>query len=198
MKYLVLFVFLSFCASCTKVYRADYSSRTLANHRTIAILPPLVDFTDRKSPLEDQAGELAAAFQGGMYDWLQYRRGDTSYEFTIQDPDATNDRLEAAGFYEGEDFGWRDLATVLEVDALIISTCSFRIKSLNGVALQTGGFPVSFATNRLYGDIRLFDADSGRMIWEHTPRVMGGSDDSPLALLDRLAQRTTKYLPYFR
>lgn len=187
--FLLLAGFLFSLIACTPIYRTDYTYRQSYRHRRIAVVPPLVVRTDTTAAYGP--GSLSALFQGGMYDWLEHRRYQYGQDTQTQDTDATIDRLEAAGYYEGATLSQAELAKLLDVDALLFTTLSindrprFSIWELRPV-------------KRIDARMQLFDRSSGRVIWEYRPKLTVGAQRPLLPVLDRLAMRGSRYLPYYR
>ena len=187
--------FLLFCflllTGCKLLDRAPGASRLAAAHRSVAILPPLVQLPDTTG-FTYAPGEVSAIFQGGLYDWLDARRAVYAADFTVQDPDATNDRLEAAGYYDGQALSYPELLGLLQTDALLVSTLTF--DGPKGKPLLGPARPVT----RLRADIQLFDRQTQSFVWRYTPRRRLWFGTPPLPVLDRVAQQGTLFLPYFR
>ncbi|AFK02963.1 hypothetical protein Emtol_1821 [Emticicia oligotrophica DSM 17448] len=208
----IITMILSSCVSSK-----DFVSENFANvknrHKKIAILPFGVEFqnplayskqkndtrTRRQYDKRDQEASLDAQKDLFINIAKQVEKGH--YEIAIQDFNRTNKLLADSGI-RLEDIRYQnkaDLARLLEVDAVIFGELTVKISRptdrnmvMSPWAMNNARFDDGVAT-----DIKLFDAQSGEMVWAtELSNRPNNRMDTPHQLTSSLMNQIAKHLPY--
>lgn len=202
-----LFALFSFAALFTfmscgpKVYTAPTASSATAAHSVIAIIPPTVNIKGRKKDDPESLKAAAAAdvytFQQEMYSWMLRRKQQGRIQgVEIMDPETVNAKLERAGYTtESRIFTPKELATLLDVDAVITSKFNTTKPMSEGVALAMGVLFDSWGTTKeTTANLSLHDPQEG-MLWNYD-WVASGTFSSSEALVNGLMRNASRRMPY--
>ena len=218
-RHILLFVcFLILFSSCStaKVYTKPDAFSYTREHRTLAILPPNVKIdvkNSKKVRIEnhlEQEGTEAINAQNEMYSRLLKYAQKRNLYVEIQDIERTNAIL-SKFYYPDEydiDMTPEEIAEVLGVDALLYSTYVYsKRKDVGiGIAYAIVFFPygtpwgimmAAMPTYRVDANLRLFDGQSGNMLWNYNRKIesLGGAY---VNLIDVLTKKASKKTPYYR
>jgi len=128
-----LMLFVIFSSSCQTTKTAKIS--LLCDlHKTIAIIPPEVEYEDSDTPgfLDDNGLQESFYLQESIFLHLKDKVRYENIDLKVVSPTEVNQRLEENGFYSnGSDLTSLDLCEILEVDA-ILETSFFYVRPASG------------------------------------------------------------------
>lgn len=218
----ILLVIVLFLFSCTPTKNAKelYLATAKASHKTIAILPAVVQIRIKEKEstkisqeeLDEVALKLGFMIQNELYNRIQKNK----YSVNTQNIKFTNDKLFSGGlsFNKYKTMNEAELAKILEVDAVIFSktdlakvgykniTIFVGIGSASSLAIGASLTALSAATAKeVQGDkinlqIGIVEGKTGNEIWQTTysnqPSSYVGLDD----FFRKALKNASKIIPY--
>jgi hypothetical protein len=205
-KLLVFFLVITalMVSSCAKIYSTPDAVLIAKTHKLIAIVPPTVAIAAKKgidvNVLVAQQKTESVNFQREMISWLLKRKmqGRISSRINVLDLEATNIKLQRAGFSETHPFTPDEMCEALGVDAVITSNFALTkpMSELGAIALAVL-FRVGGVTNETTANLSIFDKETKKMIWNYQHTLSGGLLSSPATLIDALMRQSSRKMPYY-
>ena len=124
----LIFSFIIIFSGCADIYHVPNINKVIQQQKEIAIITPqvIMDKIPELSQIdiEEQQFSEAIYLQFEMYDWMFKRqlKGQFIRAIKIQDVVQTNEKLEKAGFFDGQVFTHEEVCELLGVDAILFST----------------------------------------------------------------------------
>ena len=219
--YFVLFFGLVSCS--VKTFQASNFDQKTVNHKTIAILPPIIFYTTPKigkltvyETKEQQIMEESKSFQEHLYHRLlrQSNKSKKAISISFQDIVKTNQLLNKAGIKQDkiESMSAEDLSKLLGVDAVVISTIEKALlidgKQIEILGLGKQVLDVFTNTTRTptvtnavkLGDLKLTsslkNAQDGQVLWKAWDDFEITIDHLPNEILTSYGNSCAKSFPY--
>ncbi|WP_247235420.1 hypothetical protein [Telluribacter sp. SYSU D00476] len=196
---------------CTKRIQNTEVYAQVAGHRVIAIIPPEVAINGIKKVNNGTIRELqqkeSLNFQQRMYSWMLKGKIENRIFVSIQKLQETNDRLEAAGYFDDQPLTPSQMCDVLGVDAILVSNYLVK-KVMTDAQAQNLGLAVWKAgvgaprgmrgpTNKTAVNLQIFDKQTGRMVWDYSNRLNGDIKSTPATLVDDMMRMASQNSPYY-
>jgi len=203
---IVAFVCLSVFAQ-TNLYENPNFDAIAKNHKIIGVIPFKATVTLRPKQMKEMTTEQLAkmeksegeGIQSAMYSWFLKRekRGDLSVK--IQDIATTNAKLKRAGITieNYEEYTPKELAIIMEVDAIIMGTFETTKPMSEGASVALGllvGFYGS--TNKAVINLFIYNGEDGDLLVNYNKALsgsIGSSTDDLVNILMRKASRRVSY-----
>lgn len=172
MKKFILFFTSLLLFSCAPVYKAPNYKEIAKSHKIIAVLPTNA-FIEIKSAndadkIKKQEKIESENLQKSIFDWVKKRTSQGYISVDVQDVNETQRILKEKGIESTIGKSYKELAELLNVDAVITSKVTMAKPMTNAEAffstLLTGFF---FSSKVTTADISLIDKNSGRMFWNY-------------------------------
>ena len=174
-------------------------------HKIIAILPFDAKVTLRPKQMKDISAEQLTemekseglAIQQSMYTWFLQRQKRGSLTISVQDPKKTNALLNKNEMLDLALYTPEELATLLEVDAVITGTFETDKPMSDGASIALG-LLVGFwgSTNSATINMSVNNAVDGELLWNYNKRVSGGLGSSTDSLINTLMRKASRRLAY--
>lgn len=207
-SFLRLFLIVMIISSCgPTIYKtADFESKT-AKHKIVAILPAEVTISLRPNEMKNMSiesfkeKEAATGFsiQNNLYSWFLRRSEKFKYTVSFEDISKRNALLAKAGI-EYKDLKYKtkeELATILQVDAVISTRVSMQKPMSEGAALAIGVLIGTWgATNTVQTSINIHEAKKGELIWKYDYKASGSVGNNAENLVNGLMRNASKKFPY--
>lgn len=188
--------------SCDPVYKASNYQELAHSHQTIAILPPKINIeiksVTESEKIRSQENLESARFQKALYEYLTANHQKNNIYVSTQNPDETNRILAENGITSLRSQNYQALATLLNVDAVIISRVSLAQPLTNAEAFFTAilagpGFGANSKVSTV--DLALTDRKSGKMFWNYNWET-GGTFTSSEKITNSLMKSAAYRFPY--
>lgn len=210
LRMVIFSLIVSLAIGCAKKYQSSTAVQLADTHRIIAIIPPSVN-------LYPEAGEDAMResinFQQRLYSWLLSWKVKNQLSVDILRVQETNDLLEDAGYFAGNDLTPSQICDILDVDGILTSQYSSRNKISSGesmaigiiVGVATARLPTTGpATGRVSSILELYDGNTGEMIWSYEEKKSTFTGGTPYhtrtssEAMDGIMKSASKSMPYFK
>ena len=177
----------------------DANSR-VAQHQTIAILPPKITLPAAKNVsaeamIEQQKTE-SFNFQNEIYKQMLRRVTRGEMRVQLQDVEQTN-VLITRNFPDGV-YTTAEICKVLGVDAVMTSQFGLKKPMSQGAAIAAyvliGGVG---ATNEVTVNLSLKDCSDSKLLWNYDWRYQGGLGSSTEDLVEGLMRNASRRIPYY-
>ena len=199
----IIFIFFSLVLfSCASPISKSIDYKNIAeNHKVIAILPTNAILEIKSAvdaeKIKNQEKLESQNLQKSIYKWLLKGDEKKFISIEIQNVDKTNRLLKENGIETVIGKSYKELAHILNVDAVVVSKVSMAKPLTNSEAffstLATGSF---FFNSRITtADISLFDKNTSKVFWNYN-FAYGGTFTSTEKLADALMKIATKNFPY--
>lgn len=198
-------------ASCApRPYVATNMYQSTSKHKTVAVLPPVVDMQlrprqmERTSPeqLKRMEQETSWGIQQAMYSWLLRKHGKMNYSVQFQDISKTNATLKNANInYDAlRTMDPTEVAKVLGVDAVIDMNVHTDKPVSEGVAITTQLLQGTWVgpTNHTMVVTNIHDGSTGSLLWKLEREANGNAGSTPEQLIKMTMKRTARKFPYRR
>lgn len=196
--FVLVIVFL--IVSCAKIYTSPDAYTISKNHKTVAILLPVVSIAANKKvdaeSMKEQQRTEAYNFQKEIYSWLLKRKMQGKFSPEILDIETTNIKLQKAGYPENP-LTPSEICEVLGVDGLITSNFGLSKPMSDGGAVALYVFTgASGSTNEVRVTLSIHDKATKKLIWNYEHKYSGGLGSSPASMVDGLMKHASKKMPY--
>ena len=205
---ILLLTFIQNGIAQTNLYENPNFDEIAKTHNIIAIVPFKTQVKLRPKQMKDMSSEQlnriekseGESIQTAMYSWFLKRkkRGDLK-SLEIQDPRTTTAMLKKQNidYNNITDFTPKELATILEVDAVISGDFETNKPMSEGASVVLGVlFGFFGSTNTALLNMSVHNAEDGVLLWNYNKKVRGsiGSDTEDLVnILMRKASRRLSY-----
>ncbi|PKP45310.1 MAG: hypothetical protein CVT94_18445 [Bacteroidetes bacterium HGW-Bacteroidetes-11] len=193
--------------SQTHLYENPEFDKIAKDHKIIGIIPFKATVSLRPKQMKDISPEQlqkmekseGEGIQSAMYSWFLKREKRGELSVKIQDINTTTAKLKKAGITidNYEDFTPKELADVLEVDALIMGTFETTKPMSEGASIALAvlvGFYGS--TNKAVMNLFIYNAFDGALLVNYNKAIsgsIGSSTDDLVNVLMRKASRRVSY-----
>ena len=187
--------------SCLKPVTTTENFQQIAEqHRLIAILPPkvVIEIKDAKLANEVKAQEKieSANLQTAIGEFLAKEKQKGDIGVNVQDVSETNRILAENGVESLTGKNYKDLAQMLNVDAVVSSRFSLAKPMSNGAAILTTAFSGEAGFSRTStADLSITDKNTGRTIWNYN-WMTGSIGTDPSKLAAQLMKAAANKFPY--
>jgi hypothetical protein len=204
MKHILLLFTISFilqnCDSTTPIYKTKNFQEIASTHKTIAILPPKVIIeiksVNEADAIRKQEKLESERFQTALANYLNEQSAKNHIFVDIQNPEDSNKILSENGIISLTNKSYKDLAELLNVDAVITSRISLSKPLTNAEAFFTGLLTGYFVPSKVTTvDLSLTDKVSGKMFWNYNWET-GGTFISSEKLTNSLMKSAAIRFPY--
>ena len=187
-----------------QVFQSPQLKSTVAQHKTVAILPYEVSITYKKQPKNvnaeadrNQEKTMSKSIQSSMYTYLLRKGKD--YSVTFQDVDKTNILLKKADMLDKMDeFTKDEIAKALGVDAVIGGRFETEQTKSQGAAIASavlfGGLGGKTGTGSL--TLTLNNGSDGELLWRFFKTMDEGIMSSTDDLVERMMRKVSRNFPY--
>lgn len=197
------FLVLSLFSCGPRVYEAPEAASRTAAHNLIAVLPAEVTIKGRPNDDPEVLAQLAYAeqtnFQYEIIGWMFHRKQQGRMYVDVLDAQTTNARLTEAGYFEeyGASRSPAEWAGIIGVDAIITSNFQLSKPMSDGANLAVG-LVTGFwgAANRTDVAMNVFDAESGRLLWNYDWQSENTAFGSHEELVNNLMRNASRRMPY--
>ena len=199
----IIFILLSVVLlSCVSPISKSTDYKEIAkNHKVIAVLPTNAILEIKSAvdaeKIRNQEKLESQNLQKSIYKWLQKGNEKKFISIEIQNVEETNKLLKENGIETVIGKSYKELAHILNVDAVIVSKVSMAKPLTDAEAffstLVTGSF--FFNSSVTTADISLFDKNTSKVFWNYN-FAYGGTFTSTEKLADALMKIATKNFPY--
>lgn len=199
-KLLLPFLALLLIWNCEPVYKAT-NFREIANtHKTIAILPPRVIIEIKnnaeKEKINAQEKLESLRFQQALIDYINLHHDKNDIFVSAQSAENTNQILSDKGITSLTNQNYKDLAVLLNVDAVVSSRVSLAKPLTNAESFFTGLLTGYMSPSKVTTvDLSLTDKNSGKMFWNFNFEN-GGTFTSTEKLTNSLMKAAAYRFPY--
>jgi len=189
---------------CAKKYQSSDATQLANAHRIIAIVPPSPNLYS-ESPENDKRESIN--FQQRLYSWLLSWKAKNQLTVDILRIRETNDLLEEAGYFAGNDLSPSQLCDILKVDGILTSQYSSRNKFSSGESIaigmvlgaMTGTLPAGPATGKVGSILELYDGNTGEMIWSYEQKKSTYVQTRTSSeAMEKIMKSASKNMPYFK
>ena len=195
---------------CAKKYQSSAATQLAVTHRIIAIVPPSVNLN---TETEENAMRESINFQQRLYSWLLSWKAKNQLSVDILRIRETNDLLEEAGYFAGNDLSTTQICEILDVDAILTSYYSSRNKFSSGesraigtiIGAVNGTIPTAGpATGKVSSILELYDGKTGEMIWAYEQKKSTYVGATPYhtrtssEAMEKIMKSASKNMPYFK
>lgn len=200
-KTVSLILFLLLLNSCAKTFYSSDAQNLAENHRSVAIIPPVVtiEATKKMTPEEVEVQQRAESksFQEEMYSWMLKRKTQGKIKPEVQDLQTTNAMLAKAG-YPNNMLTTAEICQNLGVDGIITSNYHLSKPMSEGAAVVTTLLIGVGTTNEVHASMNIHDCNQQKLIWNYDHKFSGGIGSSPSRLVDALMREASKKMPYIK
>ncbi|SEG61208.1 hypothetical protein SAMN05421847_2959 [Halpernia humi] len=199
-KLLFLTLLSLFISNCEPVYKAANFREIANSHKTIAVLPPKVIIeikskTDKEKILTQEKLE-SLRFQQALVEYLNLHYGKNDIFVAAQNEEITNKMLLDNGITSLTNQNYKDLAVLLNVDAVVSSRISLAKPLTNAASFFTGLLTGYMSPSKVTTvDLSLTDRNSGKMFWNFNFEN-GGTFTSTEKLTNSLMKAAAYRFPY--
>jgi hypothetical protein len=145
----------------------------------------------------EQQKATSLSVQVAIYSWMMRRQAQGRNFAEIMDVHAVNDKLEAAGYFDGKYLSSKEMCEILNVDGLITSRFSMSQPLSTGAAIAIGVLTDIWGpTNDIDVSMDVFDRVTSKMIWNYSRNIQGGVGSSPEWLVDNVMRHASRKMPY--
>lgn len=200
-KFLPIFILLAaVITSCEPVYKAANFQETANTHRVIAVLPPKViieikSAKEAEAILKQQIIE-SERFQNALVSHLNQHHTQNKIFIQTQNAEETNKILADNNINSLTGRSYKELATILGVDAVVSSRVSLAKPLTNSEAFFTSLLTGYSAPSKITTvDLSLTDKATGKMFWNYNWED-GGTFISAEKLTNSLMKAAAIRFPY--
>lgn len=200
-KFLPIFILLAaVITSCEPVYKAANFQETANTHRVIAVLPPKViieikSAKEAEAILKQQIIE-SERFQNALVSYLNQHHTQNKIFIQTQNAEETNKILADNNINSLTGRSYKELATILGVDAVVSSRVSLAKPLTNSEAFFTSLLTGYSAPSKITTvDLSLTDKATGKMFWNYNWED-GGTFISTEKLTNSLMKAAAIRFPY--
>ena len=206
----IIFQTILLFVSCSKKYYGPNANQIADSHQIIAIIPPSVNLYPRNYK---NAVRESINYQQRLYSWMISRRTQNHISIGILKIAETNDLLEEAGYFDGNDLTPIKICEILKVDGILTSEYSSS-NSLSDAESLTIGTVLGMANGtprasgpppgKVNSTLEIYDGKTGEMIWSYKQKksvyITGPSRSSSSSntTVDKMMNAASKNMPYFR
>lgn len=193
--------------SQTNLYENPRFDEISKDHKIIGVIPFKATVTLRPKQMKDMTPEQLSrmeisegeGIQSAMYSWFLKREKRGALSVKVQDIATTNAKLKKAGINieNYEEYTPKELATIMEVDAIIMGTFETTKPMSEGASIALGllvGFYGS--TNRAVINLFIYNGADGEVMVNYNKALsgsIGSSTDDLVNILMRKASRRVSY-----
>ena len=193
--------------SQTHLYENPKFNELTSNHQIIGILPFKATVKLRPNQLENVSPEQLVrmeesegyGIQSALYSWFLKRDKDEPLRIKILDINATNTKLNKAGFnlQNYNENSPKELAEILEVDAIIMGTFETTKPMSEGASVALGML-VGFwgSTNKAVLNLNIYNGVDGETLVNYNKAVSGSVGSSTEDLVNRLMRKSSRRIAY--
>ena len=197
----LLLVSIFLISGCATVYLAP-NGKDLANeHKTLALLPPIVIIPPGKGVsaevLREQQLSEAKVFQQEIYTYLLKRKSKGQMSIDIQEIESTNVLL-LRNNLDISNMTTEEICELLNVDGLLYSQFGLSKPMSAGVAVAAALFVGYSKTNEVSVSLSIKDCNDKSLIWKYDHKFSGGLGSTPAKLVKNLMKDASKKMPYFQ
>ncbi|MPR36173.1 hypothetical protein [Salmonirosea aquatica] len=210
MRKISFFFLVVLICGCAKKYSNPVTQQVADSHRIIAIVPPSVNLN---TETQENAMRESINFQQRLYSWLLSWKAKNQLSVDILKTRETNDLLEEAGYFDGNDLSPSKICEILVVDAILTSHYSSRHKFSSGesraigtiLGAVNGTLPTAGpATGKVSSILELYDGNTGEMIWAYEQKKSTYVGATPYhtrtssEAMEKIMKSASKNMPYFK
>ncbi|HEV7350181.1 hypothetical protein [Telluribacter sp.] len=195
-------------SGCAQTSSYPETRSLAANHRLIAIIPPKVEHRGIKRTKATAGHEnqerASLQFHQLMYSWMLKEKTENRVFVDVQRVNDTNQRLEAAGYFDGEALTPAQICDILGVDAILVAnftsnkTMTDTESLVTGMVLRgIGPFNRGTQNNKMALTLELFDKGTQDTIWTYTHKLSGDARTTPAMLVNKLMKSAKNKMPYY-
>lgn len=196
-----VFLLLLLLFSCAKTFYSPDAVNLAENHRSVAIVPPVVTIqaTKKMTPQDVEQQQMAESrnFQEEMYAWMLKRKSQGKIKPEVQDLQTTNAKLMEIG-YPQKMATVAQMCEALGVDGLITSNYHLSKPMSEGAAVVTTILVGVGTTNEVHANLNINDCSQNKVIWNYDHKFSGGVGSTPGRLVDALMRQASKKMPYVK
>jgi hypothetical protein len=188
-------------SSCAKTFYSTDAQNLAENHRSVAIVPPVVTIqpTKKMTPQDVALQQQAEtrSFQEEMYSWMLKRKSQGKIKPEVQDIQTTNAILQQAGYPE-KLLTPAQMCEILKVDGILSSNYHLSKPMSEGAAVVTTILIGVGTTNEVHASLSIHDCSQQKLMWNYDHKYSGGIGSSPSRLVDGLMREASKKMPYVK
>lgn len=193
--------------SQTRLYENPKFDEIAKGHKIIGIIPFKATVTLRPKQMREMTQEQldrmekseGENIQSAMYSWFVEREKRGSLTVKVQNPPTTNAKLKNAGITieNYEEKTPKELAKILEVDAIIMGTFKTNKPMSEGASVALGLLIGSFgSTNEAVINLFIYNAEDGEVLCNYIKGVSGSIGSSTEDLINKLMRKASRRIAY--
>ncbi len=192
-------LFVLLMSSCAKVYQSPDALNLARKHRIMGVSIPTVSIPPQKKMTAQELADLAVkeseTFHYEMVSWLLKRKNEGKITVNVLDASTSLAKIHNSTV-EGKRLTPKEIAEILDVDALLVSNYKLTKPMSTGAAIVTNVLFGFGSTNEVVVSMELYDRSTDKMIWNFSHNISGGLFSSSDQLVNEVMRIASKKLPY--